>query len=298
MAVKKFKSGFVTIIGRPNVGKSTLVNALVGEKVAIISNKPQTTRNRISAVYTDNEKQIVFIDTPGIHKPKNKLGEFMVHEAKTTFNEVDLIVFMVDESKSIGPGDNHIIESLKELRTPCLLVVNKLDLITPEEFKEIYDKYEAMGIFDEIIGISAQNQMNLKKLIATIGSYMEEGPKYFPEDMVTDQPERFIVAEIIREKLLNILYDEVPHGIAVGIEKIKKREESDITDIYAIIYCEKKSHKGIIIGKNGKVLKKVGIDARKDIENLLGNKVCLEIWVKIKEEWRDRDSLLNQFGYR
>ncbi len=298
MAVKKFKSGFVTIIGRPNVGKSTLVNALVGEKVAIISNKPQTTRNRISAVYTDNEKQIVFIDTPGIHKPKNKLGEFMVHEAKTTFNEVDLIVFMVDESKSIGPGDNHIIESLKELRTPCLLVVNKLDLITPEEFKEIYDKYEAMGIFDEIIGISAQNQMNLKKLIATIGSYMEEGPKYFPEDMVTDQPERFIVAEIIREKLLNILYDEVPHGIAVGIEKIKKREESDITDIYAIIYCEKKSHKGIIIGKNGKVLKKVGIDARKDIENLLGNKVFLEIWVKIKEEWRDRDSLLNQFGYR
>ncbi|MBK5251486.1 MAG: GTPase Era [Peptostreptococcaceae bacterium] len=298
MAVKKFKSGFVTIIGRPNVGKSTLVNALVGEKVAIISNKPQTTRNRISAVYTDNEKQIVFIDTPGIHKPKNKLGEFMVHEAKTTFNEVDLIVFMVDESKSIGPGDNHIIESLKEVRTPCLLVVNKLDLITPQEFKEIYEKYEAMGIFDEIIGISAQNQMNLKKLISTIGSYMEEGPKYFPEDMVTDQPERFIVSEIIREKLLNILYDEVPHGIAVGIEKMKKREDSEITDIYAIIYCEKKSHKGIIIGKNGKVLKKVGIDARKDIENLLGNKVFLEIWVKIKEEWRDRDSLLNQFGYR
>jgi GTP-binding protein Era len=298
MAVKKFKSGFVTIIGRPNVGKSTLVNALVGEKVAIISNKPQTTRNRISAVYTDNEKQIVFIDTPGIHIPKNKLGEFMVRAAKTTYNEVDLIVFMVDDSKSIGPGDKHIIESLKEVRTPCLLVVNKLDLITPQEFKEIYDKYEAMGIFDSVIGISAQNQMNLKKLISTIGSYMEEGPKYFPEDMVTDQPERFIVSEIIREKLLNILYDEIPHGIAVGIEKMKKREDSDITDIYAIIYCEKKSHKGIIIGKNGKVLKKVGIDARKDIENLLGNKVYLEIWVKIKEEWRDRDSLLNQFGYR
>ncbi len=298
MTVKKFKSGFVTIIGRPNVGKSTLVNALVGEKVAIISNKPQTTRNRISAVYTDKEKQIVFIDTPGIHIPKNKLGEFMVRAAKTTYNEVDLIVFMVDDSKSIGPGDKHIIESLKEVRTPCLLVVNKLDLITPQEFKEIYDKYEAMGIFDSVIGISAQNEMNLKKLVSTIGSYMEEGPKYFPEDMVTDQPERFIVSEIVREKLLNILYDEIPHGIAVGIEKMKKREDSDITDIYAIIYCEKKSHKGMIIGKNGKVLKKVGIDARKDIENLLGNKVYLEIWVKIKEEWRDRDSLLNQFGYR
>jgi GTP-binding protein Era len=298
MTVKKFKSGFVTIIGRPNVGKSTLVNALVGEKVAIISNKPQTTRNRISAVYTDKEKQIVFIDTPGIHIPKNKLGEFMVRAAKTTYNEVDLIVFMVDDSKSIGPGDMHIIESLKEVRTPCLLVVNKLDLITPQEFKEIYDKYEAMGIFDSVIGISAQNEMNLKKLVSTIGSYMEEGPKYFPEDMVTDQPERFIVSEIVREKLLNILYDEIPHGIAVGIEKMKKREDSDITDIYAIIYCEKKSHKGMIIGKNGKVLKKVGIDARKDIENLLGNKVYLEIWVKIKEEWRDRDSLLNQFGYR
>ncbi|HKL10212.1 MAG TPA: GTPase Era [Clostridia bacterium] len=298
MEAPKFKSGFVTIIGRPNVGKSTLVNALVGEKVAIISNKPQTTRNRISAVYTDEEKQIVFIDTPGIHKPKNKLGEFMVRSAKTTYNEVDLILLMVDNSKSIGPGDMHIIESLKDVKTPCLLVVNKLDLITPQEFKKLHEKYGKMDIFDGIIGISAKNQMNLKQLTDAIGSYMMEGPKYFPEDMITDQPERFLVSEIIREKLLNILYDEVPHGIAVGIEKMEKRKDAEITDVYATIYCEKKSHKGIIIGKNGKVLKRVGIEARKEIENLLGNKVFLEIWVKIKEEWRDRDSLLNQFGYR
>ncbi len=298
MAAPKFKSGFVTIIGRPNVGKSTLVNALVGEKVAIISNKPQTTRNRISAVYTDEEKQIVFIDTPGIHKPKNKLGEFMVRSAKTTYNEVDLILLMVDDSKSIGPGDMHIIESLKEVRTPVMLVVNKLDLINPEEFKRLHEKYGKMDVFDEIIGISAKNQMNLKQLTDAIGSYMMEGPKYFPEDMVTDQPERFLVSEIIREKLLNILYDEVPHGIAVGIEKMSKRKDAEITDVYATIYCEKKSHKGIIIGKKGKVLKRVGIESRKEIENLLGNKVFLEIWVKIKEEWRDRDSLLNQFGYK
>lgn len=298
MSEKNFKSGFVTVIGRPNVGKSTLVNALVGEKVAIISNKPQTTRNRISAVYNSPDKQVVFIDTPGIHKPKNKLGEFMVQSAKTTFNEVDLIVFMVDHSQSIGPGDQYILESLKTVKTPIVLVINKLDLITPESYKEIFEAYEAMGLFTEIIGISALNQMNLKSLIETIGSHMPEGPRYFPEGMVTDQPERFIVSEIIREKLLNILYDEVPHGIAVGIEKIEKRPDSDITDIYAIIYCEKKSHKGIIIGKNGKVLKQVGVQARKEIENLLGNKVFLEIWVKIKEEWRDRDNLLNQFGYR
>jgi len=205
---------------------------------------------------------------------------------------------MVDDSKSIGPGDMHIIESLKDVKTPCLLVVNKLDLITPQEFKKLHEKYGKMDIFDEIIGISAKNEMNLKRLIDAIGSYMMEGPKYFPEDMVTDQPERFLVSEIIREKLLNILYDEVPHGIAVGIEKMEKRKDAEITDVYATIYCEKKSHKGIIIGKNGKVLKRVGIEARKEIENLLGNKVFLEIWVKIKEEWRDRDSLLNQFGYR
>ena len=295
---KGFKSGFVTVIGRPNVGKSTLVNALIGEKVAIISSKPQTTRNRISAVYTDEEKQIVFIDTPGIHKPKNKLGEYMVHAARTTLGEVDVVLFMVDHSETVGPGDRYIMDILKTVKTPVLLVVNKLDLIRPDVYKKIFEAYAGMGVFDEVIGISAVNGMNLAQLVGAIGRRLPEGPRYFPEDMVTDQPERFIISEIIREKLLNTLYDEVPHGIAVGIQSIEKRQGEEMVDVHAVIYCEKKSHKGIIIGKNGKVLKGVGVQARREIEHLLGSKVFLEIWVKVKESWRDRENLLDKFGYR
>ncbi|AKL95784.1 GTP-binding protein Era [Clostridium aceticum] len=293
----KFKSGFVTIVGRPNVGKSTLMNQIIGEKIAIMSDKPQTTRNKIQSVYTENDFQIVFIDTPGIHKPKHKLGEYMVRAAKDTLGEVDAILFVVDESPSIGPGDEFIMEVLKDVRTPIILVMNKIDKIDQEKFNALYSLYKDKELFSDIVGISALEGANLQVLIDKIIDFLPVGPQYFPGDMITDQPERLIVAEIIREKILHYIHEEVPHGVAVETAMMKKREGKNIVDIHATIYCEKKSHKGIIIGKQGRKLKGIGKSAREDMEKLLGSKVYLELWVKVKEDWRNSQNTLRTLGY-
>lgn len=293
----EFKSGFVTIIGRPNVGKSTLMNQIIGEKIAIISDKPQTTRNKIQCIYTGEDYQIVFLDTPGIHKPKHKLGQYMVKVAKETLKEVDVVLFVVDEGNSIGPGDRFIMEQLEGIDTPIILVMNKIDKMDQEQFNALYASYEATGLFKDIIGISALEGANLHSLVNKIASYLPEGPQYFPGDMITDQPERVIVGEIIREKILHYTEQEIPHGVAVEVSMMKERQEKDIIDIHATIYCERKSHKGIIIGKNGRKLKGIGKSAREDIEALLGTKVYLELWVKIKEDWRNSESILKGFGY-
>ncbi len=290
------KSGFVSIIGRPNVGKSTFLNSALGEKIAITTDKPQTTRNTIKGIYTDDEAQIIFIDTPGIHKAKTKLGEFMTGAALKTLEEVDLILFLVDDSKKIGPGDQFVLDALKEINTQKILIINKIDLHEPNEFEEIYHQYESLKMFDEIIGVSAIEGKNVNAAIGKIKEKLDEGPMYFPPEAITDHPERFIVSEIIREKLLMYLEDEIPHGVAVEIESYE--EKGTITNIGAIIYCEKKSHKGIIIGKGGRKLKGVGQASRKDIETLIGTKVYLELWVKIKENWRDMDKMLSNFGYK
>ncbi|SCX93697.1 GTPase Era [Alkaliphilus peptidifermentans] len=292
-----FKSGFVTIIGRPNVGKSTLMNQLIGEKIAIISDKPQTTRNKIQCVYTGEDFQIVFLDTPGIHKPKHKLGEYMVKVAKETLREVDIVLFVVDEGNQIGPGDRFIMEQLEGIQTPVILVMNKIDKMKQEEFNKLYEAYKSTGIFHDIIGISALEGANLNSLISKIEALLEEGPQYFPSDMITDQPERQIIAEIIREKILHYTEQEIPHGVAVEVSMMKQREQQDIIDIHATIYCERKTHKGIIIGKGGRKLKGIGKSAREDIEKLLGSKIYLEMWVKIKEDWRNSGSILKGFGY-
>ncbi len=289
------KSGFIAIVGRPNVGKSTLLNAILGEKIAIVSDKPQTTRNTIRGIYTKDDLQMVFMDTPGIHKPRNKLGDFMVNAATNTFNDSEAIVFIVDDKLSKGPGDKYIVDILKDVRTPKILVINKIDKMTPDEYKEIYDEYEELGIFQEIIGISAKENHNIETLLKTLEGLLPEGPFFFPEDMVTDHPERFIVSEIIREKMLLYLNDELPHGVAVEIEQFE--EEGNLVRIGAVIYCEKKSHKGMIIGKQGRKLKGIGKSARQDIEALLGTKVFLQLWVKVKENWRDSDIMLSNFGY-
>ncbi len=295
------KSGFIGIIGRPNVGKSTLLNSILGEKIAITTDKPQTTRNSIRGIYTRFDEdgggcQMVFIDTPGIHKARNKLGAAMTDMAINTFKETDVILFLVDGSINKGPGDRYIMEMIKDLDTPKILVINKIDTMSPEEYKTIFDEYDELGVFDGIFGTSALEGINVGDLLAKIETYLEEGPMFFPEDMVTDHPERFIVSEIIREKVLNYLQDEVPHGVAIEIESYK--EEPNITRIGAVIYCERKSHKGIIIGKQGKKLKGIGKSARLEIEALLGTKVFLELWVKIKENWRDSDFALSNFGYK
>lgn len=293
-----FKSGFVSIVGRPNVGKSTLMNNVVGEKIAIMSDKPQTTRNTIQAVYTDDETQIVFLDTPGIHKPKNKLGEFMVKAATDAFKNVDLVLFVVDDSKKIGPGDKKIIEDLKTIKTPVILVINKIDqLEQKDELFDIIKMYDAEGLFKEIVPISALKGKNTDSLMKAIRGYLEEGPKYFPDYMITDQPERVLISELIREKVLHYVHDEVPHGVAVEIEKMKSRKDKEIVDVSAVIYCERSSHKGIIIGKNGRKLKGIGKSAREDIELLLGSQINLQLWVKVKENWRNLQNYINNFGY-
>lgn len=293
-----YKSGFVTIIGRPNVGKSTLINNIVGQKILIMSDKPQTTRNKIQTIYNNENSQIVFLDTPGIHKPKNKLGEHMVKAAKETLNEVDVIVFLVDESRTVGPGDKYILELLKDIKTPIILGINKIDEITPDAFKTIYDTYKEFGIFENIMGLSAINGTNVDKLVKEIVERLPEGPMYFPSDMITDQPERFVVSEIVREKLLHYLHEEVPHGVAVIVNYMRKRENKDIVDIDVTIYCERNSHKAIIIGKNGRKIKGVGKSAREEIERLLGSKVYMEIWVKVKKDWRDKENILRNLGYQ
>ena len=290
------KSGFISIIGRPNVGKSTLLNGILGEKIAIATSKPQTTRNTIRGIYTTGDCQMVFIDTPGIHKQKTKLGNFMTDSALNTFKEVDLVLFLVDDSLSQGPGDKYIVEMLKNINTPKFLVINKMDKINPEDYEKIYNEYEQTGIFDEIFPVSALEQKNIDILLESIEKFMPEGPQYFPSDMITDHPERFIVSEILREKVLMFLEDEVPHGVAIEIESFQ--EEERVTRISAVVYCEKKSHKGIIIGQGGRKLKGIGKSAREEIEALLGNKVFLQLWVKVKENWRNSDFALSNFGYK
>lgn len=292
-----FKSGFIAIIGRPNVGKSTLLNNILGEKMVIISSKPQTTRNVIRCVHTTDEAQMVFLDTPGIHKPKNKLGERMVDGALSTLREVDLVLFLMDDMIEPGPGDRYILELLKEVKTPKFLVINKIDLFKK---KELLEKIRIIGdyaLFEEIVPISADRGENVDRLKELMTSYLPDGPMYFPADTITEQPEKVIVAELIREKALQSLNEEVPHGIAVEIMSMKERKGGTLVDIEANIYTEKKSHKGIIIGKNGAMLKKIGTKARRDMENLLGVQVNLQLWVKVKEDWRDRDFDLKNFGY-
>ena len=294
---ENFKSGFVTIIGRPNVGKSTLMNHLIGQKIAITSNKPQTTRNRIQTVYTDMERgQIVFLDTPGIHKAKNKLGEYMVNTAEHTLNEVDVILWLVEPSNFIGAGEQHIIEQLKKTKTPVILVINKVDTVSRDKILEFIDTYRKVYDFAEIVPASALRAQNLDTVLDMIFKYLPYGPQFYDEDTITDQPERQIVAEIIREKALHSLNEEIPHGIAVAIDQMKMNHK--VCHIDATIICERDSHKGIIIGKQGNMLKKIGSTARFEIERLLDCKVNLKLWVKVQKNWRDSDYMMKNFGYR
>ena len=294
-----FKSGFVTIIGRPNVGKSTLMNHLIGQKIAITSNKPQTTRNRIQTVYTDMERgQIIFLDTPGIHQAKNKLGEYMVNVAEKTLSEVDLILYLVEPNTFVGTGEQHIIKQLEKTKTPVILIINKADTVDQEKMFQAIDTYRKLYDFAEIIPTSALRGNNLDDVIDSIFKYLPYGPQFYDEDTITDQPERAICAEIIREKALHALKDEIPHGIAVAIDQMKDRPNGKIIDIDATIVCEKDSHKGIIIGKQGAMLKKIGTNARYEMERLLGANVNLKLWVKVKKDWRDSDFLIKNFGYR
>lgn len=292
-----YKSGFVTLIGRPNVGKSTLMNQIIGQKIAITSNKPQTTRNRIQTVYSEENGQIIFLDTPGIHKAKNKLGEYMVTVAERTLNEVDVILWLVEPTTYIGAGEQHIAETLKRVKTPVILVINKIDTVKKEELLPVIQSYQKLHEFAEIVPVSAMNGENKENLVSTIFEYLEEGPQFYDEDTITDQPERQIVAELIREKALRLLNDEIPHGIAVSIEKMKERKGGKIMDIEATIVCERDSHKGIIIGKKGAMLKNIGMNARREIENLLDQQVNLQLWVKVRKDWRDSDMFLKNYGY-
>lgn len=290
-----FKSGFATLIGRPNVGKSTLMNCLIGQKIAITSNKPQTTRNRIQTVYTCEEGQIVFLDTPGIHKAKNKLGHYMVGVAEKTLNEVDVILWLVEPSNFIGAGEQHIIEQLQKTNTPVILVINKVDTVKREQLLSYIDTYRKVFDFAEVVPVSALKGENTEELLKCIFRYLPYGPAFYDEDTVTDQPMRQIVAELIREKALRLLEEEIPHGVAVSIESMKFKKH--IVDIEATIVCEKDSHKGIIIGKAGSMLKRIGSKARPEIEDLLEKQVNLQLWVKVKKDWRDSDFLLKNFGY-
>lgn len=293
---ENYRSGFVTLIGRPNVGKSTLMNYLIGQKIAITSRKPQTTRNRIQTVLTTEEGQIVFVDTPGIHKAKNKLGEYMVYVAERTLNEVDVVLWLVEPSTFIGAGEQHIVEQLKKTKTPVVLVINKSDTVKKEELLPCIAKYNEVYPFADIVPVSARTGDNTDELLKVIMKYLPYGPQFYDEDTITDQPERQIVAELIREKALHALNEEIPHGIAVSIESMKRRKK--LMDIEATIICEKDSHKGIIIGKQGAMLKKIGSNARYEIERLLDCKVNLQLWVKVKKDWRDSDFLIKNFGYQ
>lgn len=299
MIDNNFKSGYVSVVGRPNVGKSTLLNAIIGEKISAISSKPQTTRQNITFIHTDDDSQIIFLDTPGIQRPKNKLGEFMLTESKESINEADVITYIVDTSKKIGKAERSIIDILKEYegKLPIILLINKVDTIKKDELLEIISMYAKEEIFNEIIPISAMKNDGVDIYIETLKKYLKPGPMYYPEDMITDKNERFIVAEIIREKGLRYLNEEVPHGLAISIEKFKKREDKNIYDIEANIYVERDSHKGILIGKGGSMLKKIGTEAREDAERLLDGKVNLQIWVKVEKNWRERDNLVKRFGY-
>ncbi len=295
MENKQFKAGFATLIGRPNVGKSTLMNALIGQKIAITSNKPQTTRNRIRTVYTSDKGQIVFLDTPGIHKAKNKLGNYMVNAAEKTIPEVDVVLWLVEPTDYIGAGERHIIEQLRNIKAPVFLVINKIDTIKKEQILSCIDLYRQQLDFEEIIPVSALKKDGIEELADCIMKYLPYGEPFYDEDTVTDQPVRQIVSELIREKALKCLEDEIPHGIAVTIEMMKYRKH--IVDIEATIICEKDSHKGIIIGKQGSMLKKIGSMARAEIEDLVESQVNLKLWVKVKKDWRDSDYLLKNFGY-
>lgn len=295
---KNFKSGFISIIGRPNVGKSTFLNHVVGQKIAIMSDKPQTTRNKIQGVVTSEDAQLIFIDTPGIHKPKHKLGDFMMKTARNTLKEVDVILFMVNANEPIGRGDRFIMEWLGKTETPVFLVINKIDLVHPDQLLEIITTYTAEYDFAEIVPISALNGNNTDRLMDTLKAYVPEGPKYYPDDQVTDHPERFIIAEMIREKVLHHTREEVPHSIAVMIEKIERNEARNLVDIQAVIIVERDSQKGIVIGKRGALLKEIGTQARRDIEMLLGSKVYLELWVKVQRDWRNKPGQLKEFGFR
>ena len=293
---KKFQSGFVTLIGRPNVGKSTLMNHLIGQKIAITSRKPQTTRNRIQTVYTDERSQMIFLDTPGIHKPKNKLGTYMVNVAERTLTEVDVILWLVEPDEKAGPGDTVILEKLKRVKTPVILIINKIDTIDKSEVGSRIKYWQSLHQFKAVIPVSALRGLNVDTVLDEIREYLPEGPMYYDADTVTDQPMRQIAAEIIREKALRRLEDEIPHGIAVAIDVMKPRKDG-IWQIDASIVCERDSHKGIIIGKQGSMLKSIGMDARKDIELLVGGQVNLKLWVKVRKEWRDSDIQLKNFGY-
>ncbi|GGF07665.1 GTPase Era [Halobacillus andaensis] len=295
---EQFKSGFVAIIGRPNVGKSTFMNRVIGEKIAIMSDKPQTTRNKIQGVLTEKDAQMIFIDTPGIHKPKHKLGDFMVNVAENTLNEVDAIMFMINAEEGYGRGDQFIIDRLQKVNQPVFLIVNKIDRVHPDQLLPLIDEYREKLDFEEIIPISALEGNNVDHLLGVLKSHLPEGPQFYPEDHITDHPERFIVSELIREKVLHLTREEIPHSIAVVIETIKPREDSNAVFIQAAIIVERKSQKGIIIGKQGSMLKEVGQRARKDIEALLGSKVFLELWVKVQKDWRNRQIQLSDFGYK
>lgn len=294
---ESFKSGFVTIIGRPNVGKSTLMNHLIGQKIAITSSKAQTTRNRIQTVYTNEEGQIIFLDTPGINRAKNKLGDYMLTAAERTLNEVDLILWLVEPTTYIGGGEQYIVEKLKNVKTPVFLVINKTDTVGEEEVLKAITAYKDQINFAEIIPVSALKGTNTPDLLHTIFQYLPQGPMYYDEDTITDQPERQIVAELIREKALRLLDQEIPHGIAVVVERMKTRRSGDIVDIDAVIVCERDSHKAIIIGKKGAMIKEIGSRARREMENLLDMKVNLKMWVKVRKDWRDSDILLKNYGY-
>lgn len=291
-----FKSGFISIIGRPNVGKSTFINQVIGQKITIISDKPQTTRNKIQGIYTKDNVQMIFIDTPGIHKPKHRLGDYLVKVAKSTLNEVEAILFMIDASEGYGKGDQYILDLLQTVDSPVFLVINKVDLIHPDDLFPIIETYKEKCDFEEIIPISAMQGSNVTYLLDILKKHMPEGPKYYDEDQVTDHPERFIISELIREKVLKLTKEEIPHSIAVAIENIEKRQSNSIF-IQAVIVAERNSQKGILIGKQGRMLKDIGKKARIDIENLLGTKVYLELWVKIQKDWRNKQKYLDQYGY-